>query len=68
MMFSVLQINFHKSKIYGIGVSDAEVHYFAIVGGCEPSSFPFKYLGFYLVLIWLGLGVGICSCQSLKRS
>ncbi|GKB57970.1 RNA-directed DNA polymerase, eukaryota, reverse transcriptase zinc-binding domain protein, partial [Tanacetum coccineum] len=40
-----LKINIHKSNVYGVGVSNNEVHYMAINTGCSPGSFPFIYLG-----------------------
>ncbi|GJU98180.1 RNA-directed DNA polymerase, eukaryota, reverse transcriptase zinc-binding domain protein [Tanacetum coccineum] len=42
---SGLKINIHKSNVYGVGVSNNEVHYMAINTGCSPGSFPFIYLG-----------------------
>ncbi|GJW68358.1 RNA-directed DNA polymerase, eukaryota, reverse transcriptase zinc-binding domain protein [Tanacetum coccineum] len=40
-----LKINIHKSYVYGVGVSDNEVHTMANNTGCSPGSFPFVYLG-----------------------
>ena len=42
---SGLKVNFHKSKVYGIGVSKTEIARCARILGCEAASFPFKYLG-----------------------
>lgn len=42
---SGLQINFHKSKMYGLGMKEEEVHKFARVAGCTTEPIPFKYLG-----------------------
>lgn len=42
---SGLKVNFHKSKVYGIGFDSREVNRWANVLGCEPSSLPFMYLG-----------------------
>lgn len=41
---SGLQINFHKSKFFGVGVSANVVLSFASLSGCEVVFFPFKYL------------------------
>nr|KAJ0214953.1 hypothetical protein LSAT_V11C300147850 [Lactuca sativa] len=42
---SGLKVNFHKSKVYGIGVSENEIASCARILGCEAASLPFKYLG-----------------------
>nr|GEV92699.1 hypothetical protein [Tanacetum cinerariifolium] len=42
---SSLKINIYKSNVYGVGVSDNEVHFMATDIGCSPGSFPFTYLG-----------------------
>ncbi|GJX37653.1 putative RNA-directed DNA polymerase, eukaryota, reverse transcriptase zinc-binding domain protein [Tanacetum coccineum] len=42
---SGLKINIHKSNVYGVGVSDNEVHSMANNIGCSSGSFPFIYLG-----------------------
>ncbi|GJV30039.1 RNA-directed DNA polymerase, eukaryota, reverse transcriptase zinc-binding domain protein [Tanacetum coccineum] len=42
---SGLKINIHKSNIYGIGVSEEDVHRMASNTGCSAGSFPFTYLG-----------------------
>nr|GEV71902.1 RNA-directed DNA polymerase, eukaryota, reverse transcriptase zinc-binding domain protein [Tanacetum cinerariifolium] len=40
-----LKINFHKSNVFEVGVSNSEVVSMSICTGCEASSFPFSYLG-----------------------
>nr|GEU50867.1 RNA-directed DNA polymerase, eukaryota [Tanacetum cinerariifolium] len=42
---SGLKINIYKSNVYGVGVSDNEVHSMATDIGFSPGSFPFTYLG-----------------------
>ncbi|KAJ9551745.1 hypothetical protein OSB04_015790 [Centaurea solstitialis] len=42
---SGLRINMHKSKIFGVGVSNEEVQEWARGVGCVGGSFPFTYLG-----------------------
>ncbi|KAJ9549250.1 hypothetical protein OSB04_021793 [Centaurea solstitialis] len=42
---SGLKINMRKSKIYGVGVQDAEVEDWARGVGCVGGAFPFSYLG-----------------------
>ncbi|GKB17359.1 hypothetical protein Tco_0851282 [Tanacetum coccineum] len=42
---SGLKINFHKSKLYGVGVTTLEVNSLASMIGCLPSNFPCTYLG-----------------------
>ncbi|GKA84529.1 RNA-directed DNA polymerase, eukaryota [Tanacetum coccineum] len=44
-MASGLQINIHKSKLMGIGVSQEEVRAAASIIGCSTFSNPFTYLG-----------------------
>nr|GFB62624.1 RNA-directed DNA polymerase, eukaryota, reverse transcriptase zinc-binding domain protein [Tanacetum cinerariifolium] len=44
-MASGLQINIHKSKLLGIGVSNEEVLAAANIIGCSTFSTPFSYLG-----------------------
>nr|GEX05119.1 RNA-directed DNA polymerase, eukaryota [Tanacetum cinerariifolium] len=44
-MASRLQINIHKSKLMGIGVSHEEVKAAANIIGCSTFSTPFNYLG-----------------------
>lgn len=45
-------MKFHKSKVYGVSVSEGEISNCAQVLGCETTSLPFKYLG---VLMGLNL-------------
>nr|GEX53940.1 hypothetical protein [Tanacetum cinerariifolium] len=40
-----LKINFHKSNVFGVGVSNSEVVSMAAYTGCEAGCFPFSYLG-----------------------
>lgn len=42
---SGLKVNFYKSKVYGVGISDRELACSARVLGCDAGSFPFTYLG-----------------------
>lgn len=42
---SGLNINFSKSKLFGVGVTPFEVSNFASILGCQASSFPTTYLG-----------------------
>nr|GEY73789.1 reverse transcriptase domain, reverse transcriptase zinc-binding domain protein [Tanacetum cinerariifolium] len=42
---SGLKVNFNKSKIFGIGVSDPDLNSFASSIGCQPSHFSCTYLG-----------------------
>lgn len=42
---SGLIVNFHKSKVYGIGLSDNEIDSCARILDCEAASLPFKYFG-----------------------
>ncbi|GKD22268.1 DNA helicase, partial [Tanacetum coccineum] len=42
---SGLKVNFSKSKLFGIGVSDIELNMFAYTLFCEPSKLPCVYLG-----------------------
>ncbi|GJR72076.1 RNA-directed DNA polymerase, eukaryota [Tanacetum coccineum] len=42
---SGLKINFHKSKLMGVGVNSNEVESVANLVGCSIFSSPFKYLG-----------------------
>ncbi|GJR81908.1 RNA-directed DNA polymerase, eukaryota, reverse transcriptase zinc-binding domain protein [Tanacetum coccineum] len=44
-----LKINIQKSNVYGIGVSDVDVSSIANNYGCALGSFPFTYLGLYLL-------------------
>ncbi|XP_023747685.1 uncharacterized protein LOC111895862 [Lactuca sativa] len=67
-----LKVNFQKSKLYGIGVSDCDLAASERVIGCEASSFPFSYLG--VPVTWDkviahkengGLGVGSLRAANL---
>ncbi|KAL4559382.1 hypothetical protein LXL04_031520 [Taraxacum kok-saghyz] len=42
---SGLKVNFHKSRVFGVGVPDTETSDWAKIFGCEAGSFPFTYLG-----------------------
>lgn len=42
---SGLQVNFHKSTVFGIGASSSKVNTWSLLLGCMPGSFPFTYLG-----------------------
>nr|GEY81571.1 RNA-directed DNA polymerase, eukaryota, reverse transcriptase zinc-binding domain protein [Tanacetum cinerariifolium] len=42
---SGLKINFNKSNVFGVGVSNSEVVSMAACTGCEADSFPLSYLG-----------------------
>ncbi|XP_071705220.1 uncharacterized mitochondrial protein AtMg01250-like [Rutidosis leptorrhynchoides] len=42
---SVLKVNFHKSCLYGVGVSIMELNEVANLIGCQIGTFPFTYLG-----------------------
>lgn len=42
---SGLKVNFHKSQVYDIAVSEGEINGCTYILGCEAASFPFKYLG-----------------------
>lgn len=42
---SGLKVNFNKSKVFGIGVSDEIISQSARILGCEAGSFPFQFLG-----------------------
>ncbi|KAJ9558860.1 LOW QUALITY PROTEIN: hypothetical protein OSB04_013474 [Centaurea solstitialis] len=42
---SGLKINMRKSKIFGLGVQEEEVHSWAMGVGCVGGSLPFSYLG-----------------------
>nr|KAJ0223092.1 hypothetical protein LSAT_V11C200066990 [Lactuca sativa] len=40
------KLNFHKSKVFGIGATSLERTIWAHILGCEPAYLPFKYLCF----------------------
>ncbi|KAI3509571.1 hypothetical protein L1887_24947 [Cichorium endivia] len=42
---SGLKVNFHKSRVFGIGASDSETTNWASILGCDVGTFPFTYLG-----------------------
>lgn len=42
---SGLKVNYHKSRLFGIGACGEELARMAQVIGCQKSSFPFTYLG-----------------------
>lgn len=44
-MASGLKVNFSKSRVFGIGVSDSETSNWASILGCTLDFFPFTYLG-----------------------
>jgi hypothetical protein len=41
-----LKINFHKSSLIPINLSEASAHTIADILGCSIASMPFTYLGF----------------------
>ncbi|XP_035845953.1 uncharacterized protein LOC118492204 [Helianthus annuus] len=44
-LVSGLKVNYHKCKLFGIGVNAEEIERLARVLRCEVGSFPFTYLG-----------------------
>ncbi|XP_076924839.1 uncharacterized protein LOC143587427 [Bidens hawaiensis] len=42
---SGLKLNIHKSNLFGVGVAQREIRFFADIVGCKPEKFPFTYLG-----------------------
>ncbi|GKF75676.1 putative RNA-directed DNA polymerase, eukaryota, reverse transcriptase zinc-binding domain protein, partial [Tanacetum coccineum] len=40
-----LKINISKSNLYGVGVSEEDLHSMARVTGCQAGTFPITYLG-----------------------
>lgn len=42
---SGLKVNYHKSKVFGIGVSASETVHWANLLGCAAGALPFDYLG-----------------------
>ncbi|KAF5761553.1 putative RNA-directed DNA polymerase [Helianthus annuus] len=42
---SGLKVNFHKSKVYGVGVDNADVTSLASILRCEAACLPFQFLG-----------------------
>ena len=57
MSLSTLKVNFHKSRVFRIGVSNNEIVNCAHILSCEATSFPFVYLG-----------VPVSANMSLKRN
>ncbi|GKD51406.1 putative RNA-directed DNA polymerase [Tanacetum coccineum] len=53
---SGLKVNFNKSKLYGIGVSNVELNSLASTIGCLASQFPCIYLG-------LPIGANMSRCN-----
>ncbi|XP_050211637.1 uncharacterized protein LOC126661809 [Mercurialis annua] len=49
-LISSLKINFHKSSLLGIHVSDSDMALAADIMGCRIESFPIKYLGLPLAM------------------
>nr|GEV30152.1 ankyrin repeat-containing protein [Tanacetum cinerariifolium] len=49
---SGLKTNFHKSKLYGVGVTTLEVNSLASLIGCLPPKFPCTYLGLIFNWAW----------------
>ncbi|GJY89743.1 hypothetical protein Tco_0504939 [Tanacetum coccineum] len=54
---SGLKVNFNKSKLYGIGVSNLELNSIATSIGCLASQFPCSYLGLPIGTDTSSLGV-----------
>lgn len=44
-MYPDLKVNFLKSQILGVDVSNVELHEIVRIFGCLEGNFPFKYLG-----------------------
>ncbi|XP_022023674.1 uncharacterized protein LOC110923928 [Helianthus annuus] len=44
-LVSGLQINYNKSKLFGVGVDHVAIEHFAEFIGCSSDSLPFSYLG-----------------------
>lgn len=42
---SGLKINFHKSELFCFGRANEVEHLYSALFGCQPGSFPFRYLG-----------------------
>ncbi|XP_023744085.1 uncharacterized protein LOC111892246 [Lactuca sativa] len=45
---SGLQVNFNKSRVFGVGVEPQEIANLAAPLGCEPAKLPFTYLGVHV--------------------
>ncbi|GJW72625.1 putative RNA-directed DNA polymerase [Tanacetum coccineum] len=52
-----LKVNFNKSKLYGVGVSNSELNSLAATIGCLASQFPCIYLG-------LPIGAKMTRCRN----
>ncbi|GKA30655.1 hypothetical protein Tco_0716960 [Tanacetum coccineum] len=52
---SGLKINISKSNLYGIGVSEEELHSMTRVTGCQAGSFPITYLGLPIGIYYLSI-------------
>nr|KYP52417.1 hypothetical protein KK1_025722 [Cajanus cajan] len=53
-LVSVLKVNFHKSKLYGVNVGQGRLEVFAKFMNCGVGSILFIYLGcFYAFKIWM---------------
>nr|KAJ0195572.1 hypothetical protein LSAT_V11C700343050 [Lactuca sativa] len=55
MSLSTLKVNFHKSRVFRIGVSNNEIVNCAHILSCEATSFPFVYLGVLVIGLVLDL-------------
>lgn len=40
-----LKVNLHKRKLYGVGVNNVDIDRFDGILKCDPTYFPFTYLG-----------------------
>ncbi|GKD85945.1 RNA-directed DNA polymerase, eukaryota, partial [Tanacetum coccineum] len=60
---SGLKINFHKSKLIGVGVNSNEVEPVANLVGCSTFSSPFKYLG---VIVGDNMLHALETCKSIS--
>ncbi|GKE07601.1 putative RNA-directed DNA polymerase, eukaryota, reverse transcriptase zinc-binding domain protein, partial [Tanacetum coccineum] len=54
---SGLKVNFNKSKLLGVGVTNTELISLASTIGCQPSQFPCTYLG-------LPIGASMSGCAN----
>ncbi|GJT88766.1 hypothetical protein Tco_1070483 [Tanacetum coccineum] len=57
---SGLKVNFNKSKLLGVGVTNTELISLASTIGCQPSQFPCTYLG-------LPIGASISRCANCSH-
>lgn len=53
-MESGLQINLHKSKLYGVGVEQDDIAQLVACIGCGAESIPFLILGLLLASLCIG--------------